>query len=65
MIKITPSVDINSWLKRLDTHLNEPTNLNTIKVLKLTTLGTGLMKKQLLNYDNYGLLFILVARGSW
>ena len=24
--KITPSVDYNLWLKRLDTQLNEPTN---------------------------------------
>ena len=30
--KITPSVDYNSWLKRLDTELNKPTNRNSIKV---------------------------------
>ena len=24
--KITPSVDYNKWLKRLDTQLNDPTN---------------------------------------
>ena len=33
--KNTPSVDYNEWLKRLDTQLNEPTNLNSIKVLKV------------------------------
>ena len=33
--KITPSVDYNYWLKRLDTQLNETTNQNLIKVLKV------------------------------
>ena len=32
--KITPSVDNNSWLKRLNSQLNEPTNHNSIKVPK-------------------------------
>ena len=31
----TPSVDYNNWLKHLDTQLNEPTNQNSIKVLKV------------------------------
>ena len=49
--KITPSVDYNQFLKLLDTQLNEPTNQNSMKVLKyvkptnkktlLKTLGTG------------------------
>ena len=30
--QITPSVDYNLWLKRLDTQLIEQTNQNTIKV---------------------------------
>ena len=29
--KIIPSVNYNKWLKRMDTQLNEPTNLNLIK----------------------------------
>ena len=33
--KITPSVDYNLWLKRLDTQLNEPTNKDSIKVPKV------------------------------
>ena len=33
--KIYPIVEKNYWLKRLDTQLNEPTNLNTVKVLKV------------------------------
>ena len=33
--KTTPSVDYNYWLKRLDTQLNETTNQNLIKVLKV------------------------------
>ena len=33
--KIIPSVGINHWLKILDTHLNEPANQNSIKVLKV------------------------------
>ena len=33
--KITPSVDNNKWLKRLDNQTNEPTNQNSIKVPKL------------------------------
>ena len=33
--KITPSVDYNKWLKRLNTQLNKPTNQNLIKVPKV------------------------------
>ena len=33
--KITPSLDYNKGLKRLDAQLNEPTNQNSIKVLKV------------------------------
>ena len=33
--KITPSVDENWWLKRLDTELDGTTNQNSIKVLKI------------------------------
>ena len=33
--KNTPSVDYNYWLKRLDTHLSEPTNQNSVKVPKV------------------------------
>ena len=33
--KIIPSLDYNKGLKRLDTQLNEPTNKNAIKVLKV------------------------------
>ena len=29
------SVDYNYWFKRLDTHLNEPTNQNSIKATKV------------------------------
>ena len=32
--KITPSVDYNQYMKRLDIQLNEPTNQNSIKVSK-------------------------------
>ena len=32
---ITPSVDYNLWLKRLDNKLNEPTNQNLLKVPKV------------------------------
>ena len=41
--KIIPSVDYNQWLKRLDTHLNESTNQNSInvpKVVKPTNMKT-------------------------
>ena len=34
-IHIIPSVDLNYWLKRLDTQLNKPTNQNSIKVFKI------------------------------
>ena len=44
--KITQSVDYNYWLKRLDAQLNEPTNKNTIRVVKPTN------KKTLVN--NFG-----------
>ena len=33
--KITPSVDYNQWLKRLDTKLNEPINQNSFEVPKV------------------------------
>ena len=33
--KITPSIDYNWWLKRLDTQLVEPTNPNLFKVFKI------------------------------
>ena len=29
-----PYVDYNQWLRRLDTQLNEPTNQNSLKVVK-------------------------------
>ena len=32
ILKITPSLDFNQWLKCLDTHLNEPSNKNSMKV---------------------------------
>ena len=32
---ITPSIDYNWWLKRLDTQLVEPTNQNLFKVYKI------------------------------
>ena len=35
ILRITLSVYYNLWLKRLDTHLNEPTNKNSIKVPKV------------------------------
>ena len=35
--KITPSVDYNSWLKCLDTQLNESTNQNSLKVPKVVS----------------------------
>ena len=33
--KITPSVDYNYWLKRLDTKLNEPADQNSLEVPKV------------------------------
>ena len=33
--KLTPFVDYNQWLKRLDIQLNEPINRNLIKVPKV------------------------------
>ena len=33
--KITPYIDYNYWLKRLDTQLNGPLNQNSIKVPKV------------------------------
>ena len=33
--QITPSIDYNFWLIRLDTQLNETTNQNSIKVPKV------------------------------
>ena len=51
--KITYFVNINWWLKRLDTQINEPTNQNSIKVPKIVkptnkknyykTLGTSVI----------------------
>ncbi len=35
--KITPFVDYNKWLKRLDTQLIKPTNQNSINVFKVVT----------------------------
>ena len=32
---ITPSVDYNQWLNRLDTQLNKPTKIKFMKVLKV------------------------------
>ena len=32
-------IDSNKWLKRLDTQLYEPTNLNSIKVLIIKLWG--------------------------
>ena len=56
--KITPSVDYNFWLKRLDAQLNEPTNQKLIKVPKVVkptnkktnynkTLGTSVTNSPL------------------
>ena len=55
MHKITPSVDYNKWLKRLDTQPNEPTN--SIKIPKVVrpqisklhykTLGTNVTNSTL------------------
>ena len=42
ILKITPSVDYNKWLKRLNTELNEPTNQTSIKVPKV---AKSMMKK--------------------
>ena len=36
--KITPSVDKNLWLKRLNAQLNKPTNQNSVKVPKVIKL---------------------------
>ena len=49
--KITPSLDYNQWLKRLDTKLNKPTPQNSIKVPKVYKAKN---KKALLyNFGNY------------
>ena len=34
-LKITPSVDYNQWLNRLNTQLNRPCNQNSLKVPKV------------------------------
>ena len=34
-LKITPSVDYNQWLNRLNTQLNRPFNQNSMKVPKV------------------------------
>ena len=54
--KITPSLDYNYWLNRLETYLNESTNQNSIKVPKVVkptnknkshkTLGTSILTAQ-------------------
>ncbi len=44
--KITPSVDLNQWLERLNTQLNKPTNQNLVKVPKVVELTN---KKMILN----------------
>ena len=43
ILKITPSVDYNQWLKRLDNQLNEPTNQSPklLSQLYYKTLGTS------------------------
>ena len=47
--KITPTADLNKWLKRFDTQLYKPTNENSIKIPKVvksthtTTLGTSVL----------------------
>ena len=47
---ITPSVDFNLGLKRLETQINEPTNQNLIKVSKVVEPTN---KKTLLqNFDD-------------
>ena len=66
--KIIPSVDFNEWLKHVDTQLNEPTNQNSIKALKLLiqrirkryilTLGTSVINSvmsppSLMNLSNH------------
>ena len=38
--KITPPVNYNQWLKRLDTQLNESTNQNSTKVVDPTKKKT-------------------------
>ena len=51
--EITPSVDYSSRLKSLNTQLNEPTNQNSLKVLKVVklannkTLGTSVINIQM------------------
>ena len=57
ILKITPSVYFNLWLKHLDTHCNKPTNQNPLKVLKvvkstnkktlLKMLGTSVLNSPL------------------
>ena len=49
--KITPSVDHNKWLKRLDTQLNEPTNQNSRKVPK-SQLNQRVRKRYCKNFGN-------------
>ena len=43
--KITPSLDCNEWLKRLDTQLNEPTYQNLRKVPKVVELTKNFIIK--------------------
>ena len=33
--KVTPYVDYNKWLKRMNTQFNKPTNKNLVQVLKV------------------------------
>ena len=35
--KLTPYVDYNLWLKRLDNQVNEPTNQKSVKIPKVVT----------------------------
>ena len=52
--KITPSVNYNYWLKRLDTQLNEAPYENSIKVpkvVKQTTLGTSLINSPMSSFS--------------
>ena len=67
--KITPSIDHNQWLKRLDTQLNKPTNQNSkespkflkqrIRKRYLKTLGTSVITESNVQYATYGSLTCL------
>ncbi len=49
--QITPPVDYNKWLKRLDIQLNETTNQNLLKVPKVA-MPTN-KKTLLLNFEDF------------